>query len=76
MVGGYNMEQEKKQQPKYNFNLMVMGQNMIFTHYIQTDINLLESYKNAIILGNGYISWEKGAIDMKQIVGVMDLTIN
>jgi hypothetical protein len=65
---------EKKEIPKYSYNLMVMGQNMIFQHFIQTDINLLESYKNAIMLGSGYISWEKGAIDMKQIVGIIDTT--
>ncbi|MED3562365.1 hypothetical protein [Bacillus xiapuensis] len=68
------MEKENKQ-PKYSFNLMVMGQNMIFQHFVTTDINLLESYKNAIMLGNGYISWEKGAIDMRQIVGIIDNSI-
>ncbi|PHA03000.1 hypothetical protein COE51_01265 [Bacillus pseudomycoides] len=67
------MDKEKK--PKYSFNLMVMGQNMIFQHFITTDINLLENYKNAIMLGNGFISWEKGAIDTKQIVGIVDTTV-
>jgi hypothetical protein len=54
---------------------MVLGQNMIFQHYIQTDINLLESYKNAILLGSGHISWEKGAIDTKNVVGILDTTV-
>jgi hypothetical protein len=54
---------------------MLMGQNMIFNHYITTDINLLESYKNAIMLGSGHISWENGAIDTKNIVGIINTTV-
>lgn len=60
---------------KYNFNLILMGQNMLFNHWINTDINLLENYKNAILLGSGHISWEKGAIDTKHIVGIIDETV-
>lgn len=57
-----------------NYNVMVMGQNMIFNHWVNTEINLLEAYKNAMLLGSGHISWEKGAIDMKSIVGIIDTT--
>lgn len=61
--------------PKYNFELMIMGNNMIINHWVSTDINLLENYKNTIMLGSGHISWEKGAIDTKNIIGIIDNTV-
>ena len=51
-----------------------MGQNTIFNHWINTDFNLLEQYKMALVTGSGVISWEKGAFDLKLVVGIMDCT--
>lgn len=59
---------------KYSYHLMIQGQNNVIAHFISTDINLLEQYKNSILLGSGHISWEKGAIDTKHIIGLMDTT--
>lgn len=46
------------------------GNGMIGVHYIQTEVNLIEVYKNALLMGHGQIVWDKGVLDCSQIVGV------
>jgi hypothetical protein len=54
-----------------NYNILVESQHGgINTHYIYTNIDLIEQYKTAIIQGKGYIMWEDGVIDYTKIVGI------
>ena len=56
-------------QKLYNFNLILQnGMNQ----FINTDVNLLEMYKSAIASGSNVITWEKGALNLSQIVGIID----
>lgn len=53
-----------------NYNILVEAQNGIYNQYINTDIDLIDQYKTAIIQSKGYIMWEDGVIDYTKIVGI------
>jgi hypothetical protein len=58
----------------YQFELIVRAAHGVMNHYVYTDVNLLELYKNSFVVGTGVILWETGAIDKNQIVGIFDRT--
>lgn len=57
---------------QYSFNL-IMHNGM--NQFIQSDVNLLEMYKAAIASGSSVVTWEKGVINLTQIVGIIDNTV-
>lgn len=60
---------------KHTFEILVGTSQGIFTYWVDTDFNLLEQYKTALILGSGAITWEEGALDRNQVVGIFDRTL-
>lgn len=54
-----------------NFQLLIKQNDTVFTYYIHSDYDLLEKYKEALLMGNGLIVWDKGVIDCSQIVGII-----
>ena len=61
----------KKVVSKLNFQILIKQNGSVFTYYIQSDYDLLEKYKEALLMGNGIIVWDKGVIDCSQIVGII-----
>jgi hypothetical protein len=58
-----------------NFNVLVNSSNgMPGNIFVSTDFNLLEAYKSALLSNNGFVTWEKGVINVNQIVGIIDTT--
>lgn len=53
----------------YNYNLYTLTGPM----YITTDVNLLEMYKSALATGATKIVWERGILDLTQVIGIMDM---
>jgi 3-phenylpropionate/cinnamic acid dioxygenase small subunit len=54
-----------------NFQLLIKQNDTVYTYYIQSDYDLLEKYKEALLMGNGLIVWDKGVIDCSHIVGII-----
>jgi hypothetical protein len=59
----------------YSFNLVVNCGGMPSTNFINTDVNLLEMYKAALVSGADHLIWEKGVINLKYVVAVIDNTV-
>lgn len=57
------------------YNLLVNAGSMVINHWVNTDVNLLEMYKSALVSVAIHITWEKGVIDVKSVVGIIDNTI-
>lgn len=51
---------------------MVNTGQTVSMQWINTDVNLLEMYKSAILSGQKLIVWEKGVIDLTAVVGLID----
>lgn len=60
----------------YQYQILVNTGQMILSHWINTDVNLLEMYKSALLSGQKIIVWEKGVIDLTAVVGLVDNTIS
>lgn len=54
-----------------NFQILVNQNGMVYTHYITSDVDLLQVYKDALISKTGYVVWDKGVIDCSQIIGII-----
>ncbi|MGF2618475.1 hypothetical protein FZC84_21160 [Rossellomorea vietnamensis] len=54
-----------------NYNLLVKQNGMIFNHFFSTDCDLLDVYKQSLVNNQGYIIWDRGVIDCKEIVGLI-----
>jgi 3-phenylpropionate/cinnamic acid dioxygenase small subunit len=61
----------KKEVVQLNYQLLIKQNGTVYTYYIQSDYDLLEKYKEALLMGNGLIVWDKGVIDCSQIVGII-----
>lgn len=59
----------------YNYNLLVNSGQMVLNQWITTDVNLLEMYKSALLSGQKIIVWEKGVIDLRSVVGLIDTSV-
>lgn len=56
---------------KLQFQILVNQSGMIYSHYITSDIDILEAYKDALISKTGYVVWSNGVLDCNHIVGII-----
>jgi hypothetical protein len=56
----------------YQFNIYTPHAQ--YPMFVTTDVNLLEMYKAALITGAKQIMWEKGIVDITQIIGIFDVS--
>lgn len=56
----------------YNYNLLINTGQMITSHWINTDVNLIEMYKAALLSGQNMIVWERGVVNLSTVVGLID----
>jgi hypothetical protein len=55
------------------FQVLIENGNYILTHFINSDIDLLNVYKNSLITDSGYIVWDNGVVNCKRVVGIMKM---
>jgi hypothetical protein len=60
---------------KNDYTLIVATNNGVFQHYVHgVGTDLLSLYKQAKLEGQQSVVWERGVIDMKAVIGIIDIT--
>jgi hypothetical protein len=53
-----------------NYTVFVSTFGMVSSYMIYTDRDLLLDYKDALLNEKGFITWDKGIIKLKDVIGI------